>query len=135
MRETKQSAASKRQQRLRLDQNLARAATPSITKVINAERRRVRAATRNADTPAKWEAAARKAVSTDAWVKAIIGIWLSPRMKPLWDAQQEILGTDYDMPPDVRKILVGHATEHGKAIAESRRDQLSRLVARNTPDG
>ena len=128
------SAAAMRQQRNRLDQNLTRAAAPSIEKVIRAERRRVRAATRNVDTPAAWEKAARGAVSTSAWVKVIVGLWLSPRLKPVWDAQQEILGTDFPMPPDVRKILTGYATAHGEAIAESRRDRLSRLVARNLPD-
>jgi hypothetical protein len=131
MRETKQSAASKRRERLRLDQNLARAATPSIAKTISAERRRVRAAVASASTPGEWEKAARQAVSTDAWVKAIVGLWLSPRLKPVWDAQQKILGTDYPMPPEVRKILTGYASDHGKAIADSRRDRLSRLVARN----
>lgn len=131
MRDTKQTIAGRRRHRMNLDRNLARAGAPSIRRVISAERRRVAKATRGADTPAAWEVAARGAVSTAAWVKVMVAIWTSTRLRIIWEEQQDLLGTDYPMPAAHRRLMIEYATAQGEAIAESRRDRLSRMVARD----
>ena len=130
---TKQSVQAMRQERLRLDENLAKAAAPAIAKTIRRELRRVEQATASATTPAGWERAARGAVSDREWKAAIVALWTSPRLATVWETQQATLGTDYPMPPDVVKTLTGYATEHGLAIAASQRDHYSALVRAHTP--
>lgn len=126
------SIAQRRSARLRVDQGIARASTPMIRRALRIEGRAVAAAVKGASTPAEWERAARGAISDSLWVKTLVALWLSPPMYRVWDAQQKILGTDFDMPKDVVKILTGYATDHGKATADRRRDRMTRLVSNNT---
>lgn len=131
MSESKASIAAKRNANIRLNQNLARAATPSIRRVIAAERRRVRAATAGAATSSEWEAAARGAVSDREWVAVIVDLWTSRRLVPLWVEQQELMGTDYEIPQSVLDVHEEYATRHGLEIANTRRDRYSRLARAN----
>lgn len=124
------TVAHRRRANLRLNENLARAAAPSIKRVIAAERARVRKATSGTTTPEAWEAAARGAVSDTEWVAAIVSLWTSRRLVPIWEEQQELLGTDYEMPASVIKSLTAIAETHGLSIAESRRDRYSRTAKR-----
>ena len=122
----------RRNARLRLDQNTSRAAHPIVRAVLVREGKRIRAATRNLDTPAAWLAAAQKAVSDKDWERAMIQIWTGKAAEQIWKAQQDALGTDYPMD---RKVLTAYAVERGRIVAQGRRDNLARMVERATDDG
>ena len=66
------------------------------------------------------------AVREREWVAVMRTLWLSDPLMDIWDEQQRILGTDVEMPRDVRDELFAIATEHGKQIAATRRDRIRR---------
>lgn len=66
------------------------------------------------------------AVRESEWVAVMRKLWLSDPLKAIWDEQQTALGTDVEMPPEVRDELEAIAVEHGKQIAATRRDRIKR---------
>lgn len=112
------TASAQRRQRRKLDESVARSFTPPIARVLRREQARVERATSERQMIA--------AVRESEWVAVMRKLWLSDPLKAIWDEQQTALGTDVEMPPEVRDELEAIAVEHGKQIAATRRDRIKR---------
>ena len=112
------TASAQRRQRRKLDESVARSFTPPIARVLRREQARVERATSERQMSA--------AVRESEWVAVMRKPWLSgpPNAPP--DPPPRALGTDVEMPPEVRDELEAIAVEHGKQIAATRRDRIKR---------
>jgi len=117
------TASDARQQ---LDRNLALAATPAVLKTLNAEQKRLLAIA--TEDPDAWEAEAHDGISTGEWIAVIVALWLSQGIRDLWVATQADIGTDLALTPGAQKTMTQYATTHGRIIADTQRETISKAV-------